>query len=250
MSNIIELLRVLGYYKKVFFNFSIIMNQESVFTPTIEMNAFLGSVYRWMTGALALSGVVAWQAASSEAFLSYITQNSGMFFGLIAAQLGLVFYLSFAINRMSATKAMVAFILYAALTGLTLSTIFAMYTVASIGKVFAITALTFGALSIYGSTTSRDLSGWGSFLFMSLIGLIVASLVNLFMASHFLDWVTSYAGIIIFAGLVAYDTQKLKYIGASGRGAGTNLAIFGALSLYLDFINLFMHLLRVMGDRR
>lgn len=230
------------------------MNQEinpaSIFAPTMEMNAFLGRVYRWMTIALALSGLVAWQVGTNEALLSYFTQNSALFFGLVIVQLGLVFYLSMAMNRMSAQTAMIVFILYAALTGLTLSTIFAVYTAASIAKVFGITALTFGALSIYGSTTSRDLSGWGSFLFMSLIGLIIASLVNLFVASHFLDWVTTYAGIIIFSGLVAYDTQKLKYIGASGMGAGTNLAIYGALSLYLDFINLFLHLLRVVADRR
>ncbi len=222
-----------------------------VFTPGVtDVNEYLSKVYRWMAGALGLSALVAWYAASSTAFMELLLANQALFFVIIAAELGLVFYLSFGFNRMSDRTAMISFITYAALTGLTLSTIFMVYTVASIMQTFLATAGTFGALSVYGATTKRDLTAWRSFLFMSLIGLIIASLINLFMASHFLTWVTTYAGIVIFAGLTAYDTQKLKHYAAAGMGAMEKGAIIAALALYLDFINLFMHLLRVMGDRR
>jgi len=216
---------------------------------TLSMNRFMTAVYGWMAAALALSGVVAWWAGTSETFLAAMMQKPGLFLVLIIAQFAAVIALSGWVQRMSLPLAVAVFLGYAALTGLTLSTIFMVYTTASIAQTFGVTAGMFGAMAFYGYTTKRDLTGWGSFLFMSLIGLVIASVVNLFLNTHFLTWVTTYAGIIIFAGLAAYDTWRLKLIGAHAEGQ-KQLAIHGALSLYLDFINLFLHLLRVMGRRR
>jgi hypothetical protein len=217
----------------------------------LTVSRFLGSVYKWMTLALLISAIVSWQAASSVGFIEYMAKNQGLFWALMIAQIVAVVALAGWVTRMSKVTAAIIFLLYAALTGLTLSTIFLVYTAASIAKVFVITAGAFGALSIYGYTTSRDLSAWRSFLFMSLIGIIIASVVNIFLQSPAVEWITSLGGVIIFAGLTAYDTQKLKYI---GQMAGEDemmgkLAIHGALTLYLDFINLFLFLLRFMGRR-
>lgn len=226
--------------------------QESVFTPSsdsLSLNRFMTSVYGWMTGALAVSAVIAWITGTSPAFATFMSQKPGLFFGLIILQLVTVIALAGWVHRMNPVVASLVFLGYAALTGLTLSSIFLVYTAASIVNAFGASAGMFGGMSLYGYVTKRDLTGWGSFLFMSLIGLIIASLVNLFMNSHFLTWVTTYAGIIIFAGLAAYDTWRLKLMGAQGM-TGHSFAIHGALSLYLDFINLFLHLLRVMGHRR
>ncbi|MFH0837856.1 MAG: Bax inhibitor-1/YccA family protein, partial [Patescibacteria group bacterium] len=151
-------------------------------------------------------------------------------------------------RKMSYTTAIITFLAYAALTGLTFSTIFLVYTAASIFKVFLVTTLMYGATSLYGYTTTRDLSGFGSFLFMSLIGIIIGSLLNFWLHSPLVEWMVTYGGIVVFAGLAAYDHQKLKYYAMSG--GPESLAITGALTLYLDFINLFLMLLRVMGDRR
>lgn len=228
------------------------MFEQSVSAPqsgALALNRFMTSVYGWMTGALAISALVAWFTGTSPAFAAFMGQKPGLFFGLIILQLVAVIALAGWVHRMNPAVAVLVFLGYAALTGLTLSTIFLVYTVASIVNAFAASAAMFGAMSLYGYLTKRDLTGWGSFLFMSLIGLIIASLVNLFMNSHFLTWVTTYAGIIIFAGLAAYDTWRLKMMGAQGM-TGHSFAIHGALSLYLDFINLFLHLLRVMGHRR
>jgi FtsH-binding integral membrane protein len=172
---------------------------------------------------------------------------------LIILQLVLVVALAGWTMRMALPVAAIVFLGYAALTGLTLSTIFLVYTAASIAKVFAITAGAFGALSIYGFTTKRDLSAWAGFLFMSLIGLIIASVVNIWFQSPMIDWITTFGGIVIFAGLTAYDTQKLRalnQIGNMDSAEDHKEAIRGALTLYLDFINLFLHLLRVLGNRR
>ena len=227
------------------------MEQETVIEQAqLQVGAFMARVYQWMMGALFLSGLAAWFTVNSP-LISQLMISRGLVGVLILAELGLVLYLSFAIQKMSVRAAIISFLLYSVLTGVTLSTIFLVYTAASIVRVFAITAVSFGALSVYGATTKRDLNAWGSFLFMALIGLIVASLVNLFLQTHFLTWVTTYAGIIIFAGLTAWDTQKLRYYGTSGVfGNPEKAAIFGALALYLDFINLFLYLLRAMGDRR
>jgi FtsH-binding integral membrane protein len=169
------------------------------------------------------------------------------------AQLGLVVYLSGWIQNMSASKAMGIFILYSGLTGLTFSFIFLAYTMSSIASTFMVTAGTFAAMSIYGYTTKKDLTSWGSFLFMGLIGIIIASVVNIFLGSETIYWLVTYAGVLIFVGLTAYDTQKIKemnILGNEGTEEDTKEAISGALRLYLDFINLFLMLLRIMGDRR
>jgi FtsH-binding integral membrane protein len=171
---------------------------------------------------------------------------------VIFAPLGMVFFLSARINSMSLSGAQIAFWVFAALMGLSLGSIFLVYAHASIARVFFITAASFGALSLYGYTTQRDLSAWGSFLFMGLIGIIIAMLVNLFLASSALQFAISVIGVLIFAGLTAYDTQQIKemyYAGDDGTVAGRK-AVMGALRLYLDFINLFMMLLQLFGDRR
>ena len=172
---------------------------------------------------------------------------------LIIAQIGLVFWLASRVMQMSVSQATGVFLLYAGLTGLTFSTLFVVYTAASITATFMVTAGTFGAMSIYGYTTKKDLTSWGSFLFMGLIGIIIASVVNIFMESHMMHMIITYAGVLIFVGLTAYDTQKIKemnIIGNEGTDEDTKEAIRVALTLYLDFINLFLMLLRLMGDRR
>jgi hypothetical protein len=171
---------------------------------------------------------------------------------LMLASLGLVLFLSFRLEKMSVTTAQVSFLSYATLVGLTLASIFVVYTQASIAQVFFITAATFGAMSLYGYTTQRDLTGFGSFLFMGLIGIVIASVVSFFVQSTMLVWVISVAGVLIFTGLTAYDTQWIKNnydVNDDGSVSGKK-AIFGALKLYLDFINLFLMILRLMGNRR
>jgi len=217
-----------------------------------SISEYMSKVYGWMAGALGISAAVAWWAANSPAFIQMISQTPAIMYGLIIGELILVISLVALLKRMSLGMAIFAFLGYAVLTGLTLSTIFMIYTAASIAKTFIVTAGVFGAMSIYGYTTKKDLSSWGSFLIMSLIGLVIASLVNMFLNSHMIEWITTYAGIIIFTGLTAWDTQKLKYFGAMGAEGDSlsKMAILGALTLYLDFINLFLHLLRVFGNRR
>lgn len=186
---------------------------------------------------------------SSTLFSSQIT-----FFGLIILQLGLVFVISGMVNRLSGTMATGLFMLYSALTGLTLSSIFIAYTYSSIASTFVVTAGMFGAMSLYGYTTKRDLSGFGSMLFMGLIGIVLASLVNIWLKSPALMWAITYIGVLVFVGLTAYDTQKLKAMGeqlnADDKDSFRKYAIVGALTLYLDFINLFLMLLRIFGNRR
>jgi len=174
--------------------------------------------------------------------------------GLILVELALVMGLSWGLSRMSAAVATGGFILYSALSGVTLAAIFLVYTTESIASTFLVTASVFGAMSLYGYTTQRDLTSWGSFLFMALIGLIIASLVNIFLQSTAIYWVTTYAGVLIFVGLTAYDTQKLKRLSSTINERDTEtfqkMVILGALTLYLDFINLFLYLLRLLGKRR
>ncbi len=213
---------------------------------------FMRQVYNWMGLGLALTAVVAMWVASSPAAVEVIFGTPFLFFGLIIAELILVFTLSAALGRLSAATASLMFFVYAGLNGLTLSVVFLVYTQASIAQTFFITAGTFAAMSIYGYTTKRDLTSWGSFLFMGLIGVILASLVNLFLASPAIYWVITYAGIIVFVGLTAYDTQKLKEMALRGFGdeeTARKGAVMGALALYLDFINLFLMLLRLFGRR-
>lgn len=218
------------------------------------LQTYMAQVYGWMTCGLLLTAFVAWYASQSEAVVAFIFSNSIVFYGLIIAQLGLVFVLSGLINRMNGSLATGLFMLYSALTGLTLSSIFKIYTGDSIATTFVVTAGMFGALSFYGYTTKRSLSGLGSFLFMGLIGIILASLVNYWLKSETLMWAITYIGVVIFAGLTAYDTQKLKEMGenldVNDKENLRKFSIVGALTLYLDFINMFLMLLRIFGDRR
>lgn len=214
---------------------------------------FIRRVYNWMGLGLAATALVALYTASNPQLLKMIFGNSLVFFGLILAELGLVIWLSAAINRLHYSTASMMFFVYSALNGLTMSVIFLAYTQASIASTFFVTAGTFGAMSFYGYTTKRDLSNWGSFLFMGLIGIVLASVVNIFLHSPMINWVVTYAGILVFVGLTAYDTNKLKEMARAGfadEETEGKSAVMGALALYLDFINLFLMLLRIMGSRR
>lgn len=211
---------------------------------------FMNRVYSWMVTGLVITGAVALYTASSPALLRTV---AGSFWVLVIAQLGAVFALSALAPRMSKTVAGAIFLAYSALTGLTLSFIFLRYRMDTIGLAFFITGGTFGALSVYGSVTKKDLSAWGTFLFMGLVGVVLAGVVNLFFASPGLTFVMSCACVVVFAGLTAYDTQKLRAMAAAGLAQGASadsLAINGALALYLDFINLFLAILRLLGRRR
>lgn len=209
---------------------------------------YFSAVYKWMTVALGITTLVAWQASESAAFIGFLIKNPNAIYGIIIAELVLVIILAARVDKMSYTAAVLTFLAYAALSGLTFSTIFLAYTGASIFKVFLVTSLMYGATSLYGYTTSRNLSGMGSFLLMSLVGIIIGSVVNIWLGSPMIEWVVTFGGIVVFAGLAAYDHQKLKVYALSG--GPESLAIRGALHLYLDFINLFLMLLRVMGNRR
>jgi FtsH-binding integral membrane protein len=230
--------------------------QENTYTlsssAAVAVN-FMPKVYIWMTFGLLLTAVTSAVTISSETLTTLIFGNRMVFFGLIVAELGLVIALSAAINKISAYVATLMFLFYSALSGVTFASIFLVYTSSSIASAFFVASATFGAMSIYGYVTKRDLTGWGSFLFMGLIGIIIASVVNIFLQSPMLHYVTSYIGVLVFVGLTAYDTQKIKRLGEAGFADGESrhkAAIIGALNLYLDFINLFLMLLRVMGDRR
>ncbi|MCO4760254.1 MAG: Bax inhibitor-1/YccA family protein [Myxococcales bacterium] len=211
---------------------------------------FMNHVFGWMAGGLALSGAVAWVVMSSAAIFSTV---SSLFLPLVIGELVMVVVLSARLHKMSAATAGAMFLAYAALNGLTLGVVVAMYTGASVARVFFITSGTFGAMAVIGATTKKDLTGMGSFLMMGVIAIIIASVVNLFLASSALDWTISVVGALIFAGLTAYDVQKFKAAGYMGfatkREAGQG-AIRGALNLYLDFINMFLFMLRLFGDRR
>jgi FtsH-binding integral membrane protein len=214
---------------------------------------FITKVYAWMCMALAITALTAAYVANSQELVRMIFSNRIVFYILIFGQLGLVMGLSAALDRMSAMTATLLFVLYSVLNGLTLSVIFLIYTAGSIGTTFFVTAGTFGAMSLYGYTTKRDLTSWGNLLFMALIGFVIASVVNLFLQSSILYWVITYIGILVFVGLTAYDTQKLKEMSANGFDTSEGMrkgAIMGALALYLDFINLFLLLLRLFGNRR
>jgi FtsH-binding integral membrane protein len=210
---------------------------------------FIRSVYAWMFGGLLLTALSALWVVSSEPMQRIIYGNRAMPWILMIAELGLVMFLSFRITRMSPGAAAAAFLVFALLNGLTLSVIFFVYTAGTIFQAFATAAGMFGAMSIYGYVTKRDLTSWGSFFFMGLIGVLLCSLVNFFLKSPALAWAISLIGVFVFLGLTAYDTQKLKSY-ATAPQLRENLAIYGALALYLDFINLFLMLLRLFGGNR
>lgn len=215
---------------------------------TGSVAAFMNAVYAWMCVGLGLTGVVALLVANAHVVLT-----GGALLILFLAELGLVFVISGMINRLSAAAATGLFLLYAALNGVTLSMIFLVYANATIASAFIVTAGMFGATSLFGYVTKKDLSRLGGICFMALIGIILASVVNMFMANTTLYWLITYAGVAVFVGLTAYDTQKIKAIAYQTQGdqnTASKLAIVGSLVLYLDFINLFLFMLRIMGDRR
>ncbi len=219
------------------------------------VNAFMVKVYNWMALGLALTGIVAYYVASNEALLRYLVTHQLLFFGLIILEFVMVIALAGFVQRMSGATASGVFILYSLLNGVTLSTIFLIYARAAIATTFFITAGTFVACSAYGMVTKRDLTSWGGFLFMGLIGIIIASVVNMFVKSSGLSLAISYIGVFVFIGLTAYDTQKLKNLALSrpeniDSDTEQRGAIIGALTLYLDFINLFLLLLRIFGGSR
>ena len=215
----------------------------------VKQNALIRQVYAWMGAGLAITAFMALITLSSPDILTAITGNRLLFYGLVIGELALVFTLSGAINRLSATTATLLFVAYSALNGVTLSIVALVYTANSIASTFVITGGMFGAMSIYGYMTKRDMTSWGSFLFMGLIGVVIASVVNIFVGSSAVSWIISGIGVLVFTGLTAYDTWKIKAMAAQGT-EGRKPAILGALTLYLDFINLFLMLLRFTGNRR
>jgi len=232
------------------------INSEIINTTITETQiaerAFIGKVYRWMGLGLLITALTAYFVVNTESFVYALATNSFLFYGLLIAEFGIVIYLSARIQKMSAEAATAAFIIYSAINGATLSLILLMFTGASVASTFFTTALTFGVMSAYGYFTKRDLTTMGSYLFMGLIGLIIASVINIFWANSTMYWIISYVGVLLFVGLTAYDTQKIKKMSimADGVQVRQKVAIIGALMLYLDFINLFLMLLRILGDRR
>ena len=223
----------------------------------LEMSAafpvLMRKVYLWMTLALVITGFTAYYVASSEALITAIMTNRILFWGLVIGEFALVFGLSAAINKLSLTTATLMFVLYSVINGATLSFIFLVYTYSSITNVFFITAGTFAVMALFGYFTKTDLTSIGKILMMALIGIIIATIVNFFTKSEGLAVILNYLGVLVFVGLTAYDSQKIKQmlLTAPDAGEGTQkLALLGALSLYLDFINLFLYLLRIFGSRR
>ncbi len=237
------------------------IDQSQAVSRDLGLRAYMLRVYNYMASALALTGIVALATAKSPALLEmfyrvqgdHVVGLSGMGYLVMFAPIGLVLWLGMGINRMSVGTAQGIFWAYAVLIGLSLSTIFLTFTGESIARAFFVTSGTFGAMSLYGYSTKRDLTGMGSFMMMGLIGLLIAMMVNMFLHSSALNFATSVLGVVIFVGLTAWDTQKLKGIYYNLEGNADALAkstIMGALSLYMDFINIFMYMLRFMGDRR
>lgn len=212
--------------------------------------AFFRSVYSWMFGGLLLTTVAAMWVVNSPAMQQLVLANRFIFIGLCIAEIGIVFYASAALNKLTPTAAASLFLVYSLLTGLTLSVLFFVYRAPSIAQAFAVTAGMFGAVSVYGRVTKRDLTSWGAFFFMGVVGLLIAMVVNMFLHSSALDMAISTVAVLVFTGLAAYKTQMLKQWAHTGGAQGETLAIYGALSLYITFINLFLHILRLFGRRR
>ena len=226
---------------------------RSGFSMSAAFPALMRKVYVWMAFALVITGITAYGVASSPSLLNLIFTSKAVFFGLIIAEFVLVLSVSAAINRLSLSTATLLFVLYSVVNGATLSCIFLAFSMATIGKVFFITAGTFGVMAFIGYTTKADLTSVGKILFMALIGLIIATVVNMFTKSEGFDLILSYIGVLVFVGLTAYDTQKIKRMLQLAPDAGESMqkmALLGALTLYLDFINLFLYLLRIFGRSR
>lgn len=230
-----------------------ILQQSVGKTQNAVFAKLMRSVYLWMVLALVITGLTSAYVAHSPAYISALVQTPALFYGIIIAELALVFILSGRIHKMSFLTASLMFIAYSLLTGVMLSTIFLTYTESSIATTFLITAGTFGVMSLVGFVTKKDLSKLGGILFMALIGLIIATVVNIFLVSDTLGWIINYVGVLIFVGLTAYDTQKIKQMireyGTDINEQTQKIALLGSLSLYLDFINMFLYLLRIFGNR-
>ena len=226
----------------------IIRQQEMTNASTFKV--LMRKVYLWMTLALMITGITAAGVANSPNILALIYSSQVVMWGIIIAEFGLVIYISARLDKLSLSTATTLFALYSILNGVMLSSIFLLYSTAIISKVFFITAGTFGVTALYGYATKKDLSSLGNILFMALIGLVIATVVNVFMKSAMFDLILSYIGVIIFVGLTAWDSQKIKHMMMVQQDADESaqkLALIGALSLYLDFINLFLYLLRIFG---
>ena len=227
---------------------------RSTVSAVSAVSIFMNQVYQWMTVGLLLTGAVAWFASGSETAISLIYGSKMSLIVLMLLLIGLPLGLQGMLPRLSAGAATMWFLLYSAVVGLIFSSIFLVYTGSSIAATFVVTAGMFGGMSIYGTVTKRDLTSWGSFLFMGLLGLILAMVVNIFLQSPMLHFVISGAGVLIFTGLTAYDTQKMRALGENAPLDDATVmrrgVILGALTLYLDFINLFLMLLRLLGNRR
>ena len=231
------------------------MSPDRAFATPVDaaerVGTFLRAVYGWMCAGLAITAVTASFIAASPSLVVSIATNRPVFWGLMIAQLGIVFVLSARVQRIAPATASLLFIVYSALTGVTLSFVLLAYTGESVATTFMVTAGMFGALAMYGTVTARNLQGFGQFLFMGLIGVVLASVVGIFWHSDALQFVISFIGVIVFTGLAAYDAQRLKAMAlAMPAGQTGSYAIVGALALYLDFINLFLFLLRFLGNRR
>ena len=241
-------------YKELDFrNYSSSIEGERQASVTPAFSLLMRKVYMWMTFALVITGFTAYLVASSETLLMTIFSNQIIFWGLVIAEFALVVGLSAAINRLSLTTATLMFVLYSVINGATLSFLLLLYTATSVVNVFLITAGTFAAMAAFGYFTKTDLTSWGKYLFMALIGLIIASVVNIFTKSSGLEMILNYLGVLIFVGLTAYDSQKIKQMMLQAMDSGEQaqkIALIGALSLYLDFINLFIYLLRIFGSKR
>lgn len=218
------------------------------------VSAVLKNVYLWMTMALLISGLTAMVVAGNAELVNKLFANGGTLLVLFLVQFGLIWAISARIGRMSSVTATLLFLLYSVITGVTLSSIFLVFTMESLASVFFITAGTFAAVSIYGFITKKDLSTWRSYLLMGLIGVIIASVVNWFLANETLYWIVSYVGVALFVGLTAYDTQKIKTLASESYmyddETRNKVALMGAITLYLDFINLFLYILRIFGKRK
>lgn len=227
---------------------------NEAYTTRFAVSAILKNVYLWMTMALAISGLTAMLVAGNAELVQTIYAGRGTLLVLFLVQFGLIWLISARIGTMSFITATLLYIAYSVVTGVTLSSIFLLFTTGSIASVFFITAGTFAALSIYGFVTKKDLSTWRSYLIMGLIGLIVASIVNWFLASEMMYWIISYVGVAIFIGLTAYDTQKIKQLAYAchmeDEETRNKVTLLGAITLYLDFINLFLYILRIFGKRK
>lgn len=227
--------------------------QGSDFAMSTAFSTLMRKVFIWMALALVITGVTAYGVATTPSLLIAIVTNKALFWGLIIAEFALVFAVSGAINRLSLATATLLFVLYSVVNGATLSVIFLAYSMPAIIQTFFITAGTFGVMALVGYTTKTDLTSLGKLLFMALIGLVIATVVNMFVGSTGFDYILSYVGVLIFVGLTAYDTQKIKQMCMQAPDAGEHmqkLALLGALSLYLDFINLFLYLLRIFGNNK